>query len=565
MRSIFISYRREDAEGQAGRLFDDLTAKFGKDSVFMDVVDIEPGRDFRRVIDQHVASCAVLLAVIGKGWLEAKDQAGRRRIDNPNDFVRLETASALKRDIPVIPVLVQGAGMPLPEQLPDDLKELAFRNAVEITHARWDSDTQLLINALGRYIQAEKQHEEGAVAKVGADAKPATAEGTGALRESPETGAGPTGSTATPRPRRISRFATLIISAVALAVISGGYLIYVNYQKAAEEQRIAAEKLAAERSRAEKAAEEQRIAAEKLAAERAQAEKAAQQRAAQERLLQEQKAKEAAQKAEKERAQVAAQRAREDAAQKRSADKTASAVAPSPSGFRVIEVFVRADPAEYKGRCPGKINFFARVSAVGGKGRVSYRWLRSDGASAPVQSLVLEGPGSKDLNTTWTLGGPGRQYSEWQALKILEPQEIESQKASFRIQCDSPLSADIAAVKILSASCTAVGSGLYKVEMHGEASGPNGAYFSAGASPYQPGKSTFTTTCDQWSVLTVGLYPRCQRKGSQPFKTTWKSTHTLYTPNRAPYSADALVFDDTAGSGADFRPLVRDDLRLSCN
>src|SRR5215470_9691343 len=106
MRAIFVSYRREDTEGHAGRLFGDLTERFGKDVVFMDVAGIEPGRDFRRVIEQHVASCGVLLAVIGKSWLTAADEQGRRRLDDPIDFVRLETASALKRDIPVIPVLV---------------------------------------------------------------------------------------------------------------------------------------------------------------------------------------------------------------------------------------------------------------------------------------------------------------------------------------------------------------------------------------------------------------------------------------------------------------------------
>ena len=90
----------------------------------MDVTGLEPGRDFRRAIDQHVASCGVLLAMIGRGWVDAKDDSGRRRLDDPMDFVRLETASALKRDIPVIPVLVQGARMPRAEQLPPDLAEL---------------------------------------------------------------------------------------------------------------------------------------------------------------------------------------------------------------------------------------------------------------------------------------------------------------------------------------------------------------------------------------------------------------------------------------------------------
>lgn len=160
MRAIFISYRREDAEGQAGRLFDDLVAHFGNDSVFMDVAGLEPGRDFRRAIDQQVSSCGVLLALIGKDWLNAKDESGKRRLDEPSDFVRLETASALKRDIPVIPVLVRGASMPHEEDLPEDLKELAFRNAVELTHARWDSDLQLLVKALTPYVHTKPSEPE---------------------------------------------------------------------------------------------------------------------------------------------------------------------------------------------------------------------------------------------------------------------------------------------------------------------------------------------------------------------------------------------------------------------
>lgn len=157
MRAIFISYRRDDAEGQAGRLFDDLTQHFGDDAVFMDVAAIEPGRDFRRVIDEQVASCGVLLAIIGKSWLTAKDESGARRLDDQMDLVRLETASALKRDIPVVPVLVHGARMPRAEDLPQDLKELAFRNGVELTHARWNSDVQVLVKALRPYVQAKQE------------------------------------------------------------------------------------------------------------------------------------------------------------------------------------------------------------------------------------------------------------------------------------------------------------------------------------------------------------------------------------------------------------------------
>lgn len=161
MRTIFLSYRRDDSEGQAGRLFDDLVEEFGADSVFMDVSGIDAGRDFRKVIDANVASCGVLLAMIGKDWTDVKDKQGRRRIDDPVDFVRLEIASALQRDIPVIPVLVQRASMPTAEQLPADLETFAYRNAVELTHARWDSDVQVLLNAL-RPIVYDTQPESAA-------------------------------------------------------------------------------------------------------------------------------------------------------------------------------------------------------------------------------------------------------------------------------------------------------------------------------------------------------------------------------------------------------------------
>jgi hypothetical protein len=161
LRAIFISYRRNDTEGEAGRLFDDLISEFGENSVFMDVAAIEAGRDFRKVIDESVSTCGVLLAIIGKGWVDAKDDAGHRRLEDPTDFVRLETASALRRDIPVIPILVRGATMPRPEQLPDDLHDLAYRNSVELTHARWNSDLQLLVDALRRQLKIPKA---GAVA-----------------------------------------------------------------------------------------------------------------------------------------------------------------------------------------------------------------------------------------------------------------------------------------------------------------------------------------------------------------------------------------------------------------
>ena len=148
MRAIFVSYRRHDAEGEAGRLFDDLVEQFGEQSVFMDVAAIGAGRDFRKAIDESIATCGVLLSILGVHWLEEKNDSGTHRLDDPNDFVRMEIASALRRDIPVVPVLVRGAKMPRADQLPDDIRDLAYRNAVELTHARWKSDIKLLIRSL---------------------------------------------------------------------------------------------------------------------------------------------------------------------------------------------------------------------------------------------------------------------------------------------------------------------------------------------------------------------------------------------------------------------------------
>jgi hypothetical protein len=151
-RAIFISYRRDDTEGEAGRLYDDLVRAYGDDSVFMDVAGIQPGLDFRKAIDTNVSGCGVLLAVIGPTWATITGTDGSRRLDNPNDYVRIEIATALARNIAVIPVLVHDARMPALDLLPEDLKDLRYRNSVELTHARWNSDVSLLIGALKSYV-----------------------------------------------------------------------------------------------------------------------------------------------------------------------------------------------------------------------------------------------------------------------------------------------------------------------------------------------------------------------------------------------------------------------------
>jgi formylglycine-generating enzyme required for sulfatase activity len=148
MSTVFISYRRENAAGEARALFNDLVARLGEDSVFMDVDSIALGRDFRSVLQETTASCDLMLVLIGRNWADAKDEGGRVRLENPVDYVRLEIEAALKRDIVVTPVLVQGAHMPAPEDLPAEIRNLAYRNAFELSHNRWESDVQEMVRRL---------------------------------------------------------------------------------------------------------------------------------------------------------------------------------------------------------------------------------------------------------------------------------------------------------------------------------------------------------------------------------------------------------------------------------
>jgi hypothetical protein len=149
---IFISYRRDDASHLTGRLSDRLAARFPKNPIFIDV-DMEPGIDFVEAIEQSVGFCDVLIAVIGNRWLISSEAEGSRRLDNPDDFVRLEIATALKRNIRVIPVLVDGAPMPRPSDLPDDLKSLVRRQAIPISYDRFNADSARLIAALERVFE----------------------------------------------------------------------------------------------------------------------------------------------------------------------------------------------------------------------------------------------------------------------------------------------------------------------------------------------------------------------------------------------------------------------------
>lgn len=148
---IFVSYRRDDSRGFAGRLYDRLVQRFDPTRVFMDVDSIEPGLDFGEVIEAAVASCDVLLALIGPKWASAVNEQSRR-LDDPNDLVVLEIQAALDRDIRVIPILIDGASMPRCDQLPPSLERLSRRNAVRLDHDSFSRDIDGIMTALDRIL-----------------------------------------------------------------------------------------------------------------------------------------------------------------------------------------------------------------------------------------------------------------------------------------------------------------------------------------------------------------------------------------------------------------------------
>ena len=146
---VFISYRREDSRYQADRIHKALSQAIPPDDVFMDVDSIPPGANFRKTLKDWVDQCEVVLALIGSGWIKAKDpKTRRRRLNDPSDFVRIEIGEALARGIPVVPVLIDGAPLPDSRLLPDDLKELADRQAEFVEFRTFDADVERLITRL---------------------------------------------------------------------------------------------------------------------------------------------------------------------------------------------------------------------------------------------------------------------------------------------------------------------------------------------------------------------------------------------------------------------------------
>jgi chemotaxis protein histidine kinase CheA len=319
MPTVFVSYRREETAGEARALYNELSTKLGKDSVFMDVDNIALGRDFRQILQEHLASCDLLLVMVGRGWLDIKNAAGKIRLEEPSDFVRLEIESALKRNIPVTPVLVQGAQMPTVDQLPGDIKDFAYRNGFELSHSRWASDVAEMCKRLGLV----KEQAAGTNRKVNTSGgeNPTDSRMT-------QVKVARTEAPAAQQRNRNSWLATVVATVMAIAAAGGGFLYYRTIvedeakieqarvetanAKAEAENRIAALKAEAEKARMDA---EAKALADAKAAKAAADVKAANDAAAAARAEND-RAKAAAVRAEKERAAAAVAQAEKEQAER---------------------------------------------------------------------------------------------------------------------------------------------------------------------------------------------------------------------------------------------------------
>jgi hypothetical protein len=232
---VFICYRREDSAGFSRLIYDRLTHKLGHDSVFFDVDNIAPGLDFVDILSERVGKCDALIAVIGKSWVSSAYLDNQRRLDDPNDFVRIEIEAALARKIRVIPILVDGAMMPRPDDLPDSLKKLTRRQGIEISHTRFDSDVERLTHALSA-INEELSLRDVAGARSKVFEEPAhrnnseiaERERLRGQAEAPRVAgarAAVDRAFATPPPRRHSRFWLNLAGFVVVAVIGSTFLM----------------------------------------------------------------------------------------------------------------------------------------------------------------------------------------------------------------------------------------------------------------------------------------------------------------------------------------------------
>lgn len=145
---VFLNYRRNDSEAYAGRLHETLVREFGPDDVFMDLFSIRPGEPFPSSIQQAAARCSVMVCIIGTMWLSVVDPWGRRRLDNPYDYVRREITAAQDRGITLIPIILPGASIPEASGLPDEMRGIEQLQALELSARHWDAGIADLLNTL---------------------------------------------------------------------------------------------------------------------------------------------------------------------------------------------------------------------------------------------------------------------------------------------------------------------------------------------------------------------------------------------------------------------------------
>lgn len=159
---IFINYRRGDSAGYAGRIGDWLQARFGSDQIFIDVTGIDAGEDFVKKLGEQLAQCDAMLSIIGPAWETTTGSEGIPRIEDPNDFVRLEIETALEQETLIIPVLVDRVSMPVAEKLPEGLRSILSRNAIRLRHESFDQDMEALAASIrrGSQITTSREREE---------------------------------------------------------------------------------------------------------------------------------------------------------------------------------------------------------------------------------------------------------------------------------------------------------------------------------------------------------------------------------------------------------------------
>ena len=226
MATVFVSYRRSDSSASTGRIADRLQLQFGSESIFYDVDTIPLGIDFKEYLNDRLDKCDIFLAIIGDGWVSAENADGGKRLEDPRDNVRLEVATALKRqDIPVVPVLVGTVGVPMETELPNDLKALADRNGIAVrSDADFDGQVGRLIAAIEQRIgsstaagAAQQEDHAKTVIEPKPTPKPAPAA---------TAAAGEPAAAAPPAATQKSGAGKLVGIAAAVAVAAAAYFIF---------------------------------------------------------------------------------------------------------------------------------------------------------------------------------------------------------------------------------------------------------------------------------------------------------------------------------------------------